>query len=115
MNLKLPFIWNFCTKPSSNYKIPYILVSLINHDGDSLDCGHYFSDVFNANTGTWWHCEDDNITKISGIPKGVILERVTKNRVMSDSIYVLLVFNIRTTHKTKYSTMFLRIHQHVQN
>ena len=38
-------------KPSSNEKISYTLVSQINHDGDSLDCGHYVSDVFNSNTG----------------------------------------------------------------
>ena len=31
---------------SINEKISYTLVSLINHDGDSLDCGHYVSDVF---------------------------------------------------------------------
>ena len=31
---------------SSNEKILHTLVSLINHDGDSLDCGHYVSDVF---------------------------------------------------------------------
>ena len=33
-------------QPSSNENISYTLVSLINHDGDSLDCGHYVSDVF---------------------------------------------------------------------
>ena len=33
-------------QPSSNEKISYTLVSMINHDGDSLDCGNYFSDVF---------------------------------------------------------------------
>ena len=43
---------------SSNEKIPYTLVSLIKHDGDSLDCGHYVSDVFDSITGIWWHCSD---------------------------------------------------------
>ena len=33
---------------SSNEKISYTLVSLIKHDGDSLDCGHYGSDFFIA-------------------------------------------------------------------
>ena len=51
--------------PSRNNKIPYTLVSLINHDGDSLDCGHYIIDVFDANTRIWWHCDDENITQIS--------------------------------------------------
>ena len=60
-------------EPSSNEKISYGLVSLINHNGDSLNCGHYISDLFYANTGIWWHCDDDNITQISDLPKGVIL------------------------------------------
>ena len=40
-------------KTSSNDKISYTLVSLINHYGDSLGCGHYVSDIFDANTGIW--------------------------------------------------------------
>ena len=36
---------------SSNEKISYTLVTLVNHDGDSLDCGHYVSDVFDSSTG----------------------------------------------------------------
>ena len=46
-------------------------MSLINHDGDSLDCGHYVGDVFDANTGVWWHCDDDNITQITDLAQGV--------------------------------------------
>ena len=38
-----------------NDKISYNLVSLIVYDGDSLDCRNYFSDVFDTNTGIWWH------------------------------------------------------------
>ena len=68
-------------KPSINEKISYTLVLLINHDGDSLDCVNYTSDVFNANIGIWWHFDGENITQISDLPKGVILERVTKTRI----------------------------------
>ena len=68
-----------CKKTSSNYNISYTLVSLINHDGDSLDCGHYVSDVFDANTGIWWHCYDDNITQISDLPEGVYI-RESQNK-----------------------------------
>ena len=39
--------------------------------GDSLDCEIYFSDVFDVNTGIWWHCDDVNITEISDFPEGV--------------------------------------------
>ena len=38
-------------QPSRNEKILYTLISLINHDVDSLDCGHYLSDVFYSSTG----------------------------------------------------------------
>ena len=65
---------------SSNDNISYTIVSLINHDGDSLDCGNYFSDVFDSRTGIWRHCDGYNITQISDFPKGVILERVTKKQ-----------------------------------
>ena len=56
---------------SSNEKILYTLVSLLNHDGDSLDCGHYVSDVFDSSTGILWHCDDDNIAELSGLSEGV--------------------------------------------
>ena len=51
-------------QPSSNEKISYTLVSLINHDGDSLDCGNYVNDVFDANTGIWCPCNDENISDV---------------------------------------------------
>ena len=35
------------------------------HDGKSLYCGNYVSDVFDAEIGLWWHCEDYNIIEIS--------------------------------------------------
>ena len=60
-------------QPSSNEKISYTLVSLINHDGDSFYCGHYVSGVFYCSTGIWWHCDDDNITQISDLTKRGLL------------------------------------------
>ena len=56
---------------SSNENISYTLVSLVNHDGNLLDCGHYVSDVFDSSTGIWWHCDDDNIPELSDLPDGV--------------------------------------------
>ena len=57
-------------------------MSLIKYDGDSLDCVHYVSDVFDANTGIWWHCDDDSITQMSGFTKRGFYERerVTKKQ-----------------------------------
>ena len=43
------------------------------HGGDSLYCGQYVSDVFDTNTGIWWHCDYDNITQISDLPEGVYI------------------------------------------
>ena len=65
-------------QPSSNEKISYTLVLMINHDGDSLDCGHYVSDIFDSSTGIWWHCDDDNITQISDLPKWVYYQETHK-------------------------------------
>ena len=45
--INLEFLYKI---PSSNYIISYTLLSMINHDGDSLDCGNYVSDIFDANT-----------------------------------------------------------------
>ena len=82
--------------PSSNNEISYNLVSLINHDGDSLNCGHYVSDIFDANTGIWWQCHDDYITQIGDPPKGVNIreshkKEIEKN-VMSGSTYISFLF-----------------------
>ena len=63
---------------SSNEQISYTLVLLINHDGDSLDCGHYVSDVFDSSTGIWWHCDDDNITEVSDLPERVYYRETHK-------------------------------------
>ena len=76
-------------------------MSLINHDGNSLDCGKYVSDVFDANTGILWPCDDDNITQISNLSKGVYIRESHKNagkKVMSVSTNILLIFYIRTSH-----------------
>ena len=72
--LKVTITLEFLYKqPSSNKNISYTQVSLINHDGDSLDCGHYFSDVFDANTGVWWHCDEENMNQMSHLPKIVYI------------------------------------------
>ena len=79
-------------------------MSTINHDGDSSYCGHYVSDVFDANMGIWWHCDAENITQISDLPKRVYSrESHKKNRVISGSTDLLFVFYIRTSHLKKYS------------
>ena len=66
---------------------------MINNDGESLDCGHYVSAVFGANTGIWWHCDDENITQINDLPKGVYI-RESHKKIMSSSTDVLFVFLI---------------------
>ena len=72
---------------------------LINHNGDSLNCVHYVSDVFDANTGIWWHYDDDNITQISDLPKEVYIRESHKK--MSGSTDVLFVVYIRKNHLKK--------------
>ena len=87
---------------SSNYKISYTLVSLVNCDGNSLECGHYVSDVFDSRTGIWWHCDDDNITELSDLTEGVYYRETQKptkkKRLMMDSSKVLSVVYIITSH-----------------
>ena len=58
--------------------ISYTLVSLIMHDGDSLDCGHYVSDVFDSNTRIWWKYDDYKRTDISDFPEVVYTREIHK-------------------------------------
>ena len=107
LKVALPSEYMF-KQPSSNEKIMYTLFSLINHDGDLLYCGHYVSDVFDSSTGIWWHCDDDNITEISGLPKWVYYretQKPTKKKktLMPGFTKVLFVVYIRTSHLTKHS------------
>ena len=86
----------------------YTLFLLINPDGDSLDCGNYASDVFDSSTGIWWHYDDDNITEISDLPKGVYYRETQKptkkkNTLMPGFTKLLFVVYIRTSHLTKHS------------
>ena len=102
-----------CKQSSSNDKISYTLVLLINHDDDSLDFGYYVSDVFDSSTGIWWHCDDDNITEFSGLPKGVYYRDTHKHmkkkkKIMAGSTDVLFVVYIITSHLTKHSSNCLQ-------
>ena len=51
-------------------------MSIINHDDDSLDSGHYVCDVFDDNTRIWLHSDDENITQISDLPTGVYIREI---------------------------------------
>ena len=72
------------------------------HDGDSLECVNYFSDVFYANTGIWWHCDDNEITEISAFPVGVYTRESHKNNITNKNVIsgynkILLFVYIRTS------------------
>ena len=54
--------------PSRNENISYTLESLIMYDGNSLDCGHYGSVIFDFNKVIWWNCDDDDIIEVSYWP-----------------------------------------------
>ena len=44
-------------------------------DGNLLDSGQYFSDVFNVYTGIWCHFDDYEITQISYMTEGEKVQR----------------------------------------
>ena len=104
----IPFKYLY-KQPSSNDKKSYTLVSRINHDGDSLDFGHYVSNIFDANTGIWWHCDDDNITQISDLPKGVYIresEQKKKNRVRINRCIILCLYQNKPSGKVQLYIYF---------
>ena len=48
--------------------VKYFLVSVEYHDWTSNNTCHYFCDILDINTGIWWLCDDDIITKLRVIP-----------------------------------------------
>ena len=77
------------------------------HDGKSLDCEHYVSDVFDTNTGMLWHYDNDNITQISYLPEGVILERFTKKTRKESGVRIKkMVVYILTSHLINPAVFF---------
>ena len=73
---------------SHKENITYTIVSLILYDITLLDIGHWFSDVFDDNTGTWWHCDDDKITQISGFTQIVYTRESHKQNIHKEESYV---------------------------
>ena len=67
-------------------------MSLILHDGESLDYGNDVSDVFDTNIGIWWHCDDGKIIEISDFPE-CIYTRESHNKNKEER-YVCLRKNI---------------------
>ena len=73
------------------------------HDGEYLDCGNYVSNVFDTNTGIWWHCDDVNFTENSGFPEVVytrkreLQRKNLKRKIMSGFKDILFVISIRKT------------------
>ena len=76
--IAIPLIFSYKI-PSSKVYISYTIVSQIMYDGDSLDYGLYVSDIFVTNPGIWCRSDDDNMTEISDLPKGVYIREIPKN------------------------------------
>ena len=55
-------------------EVIYVLVYIKYHIGNDLDQGHYIYDVLDYNTGTWWKCDDEIVTKYPGCPMNVYNE-----------------------------------------
>ena len=54
-----------------NPEVLYIIVSIKLNNGDDIDKGPYVCDVLNYNTGTWWNCDDEAITRYPVNPMNV--------------------------------------------
>ena len=52
----------------------YFIVSIKYHIGNCLDQVRYICDVLDYNTGTWWKCDDEIVTKYPGYPMNVYNE-----------------------------------------
>ena len=47
-------------------EVVYILVSIKNNEGNSIDSGHYYCNILEHNIVTWQICDNDNISEIGG-------------------------------------------------
>ena len=93
-------------------------MSLINHDGDSLECRNYVSDVFDANIGIWWHCDGDNTTQIIILQKGFNIREIhNEKKRKSDVRLNICIIHCLYQNKSyeKIKLYFSGINQHVQN
>ena len=52
-------------------EVVYIMISIKIYIDKDMNIGHYFCDVLDYNTETWWRCDDDIITNYSGYPENV--------------------------------------------
>ena len=81
------------------------------YDCASLDFVNYISDVLDANTVIWWHCDYNEIAEISYFQEGVYTRKIhkyiyTKNKLMSVSDQVILIFYTRTIKLIVSSSVF---------
>ena len=58
----------------NNPEVIYVLVSIKYYIANDLDQVHYVCDVLDYNTGTWWKCDDEIVTKYPGYPMNVFNE-----------------------------------------
>ena len=73
--------------------------------------------VFFLNTGICWHCDDDNITQISDIPKGIyIREGRKKKKRFYDRLNRCIIRGLYQNNPYDKIQLFVsRIRQYVQN
>ena len=87
-------------------------MSLIRHDGDYLDCGHYATDVFDSSIGILWHYDHANITEISDFPEVVYTrdsrKLTTTKQIISGSKDILFVVSIRKRHLIASGSVFFQ-------
>ena len=62
------YLYNF-TQDTED--VTYNLVYLNDHGGNSMSPSNYLYDTLYFNTGIWWYCDDDKITKLREIPYNV--------------------------------------------
>ena len=83
---------------------------MIMHYINSLDSLHYCIDVFDVNTGIWWHCDDDESTQIGEFPEGVYIRICcfqafgqwdNPNAVVNHSNFIPLYHALPALHKSR--------------
>ena len=106
--------------PGEDNGVLYILVYIKLHICNDMDSVHYVCYVLNYNTGTWWNCDDEKITKYSGYPNNVYdnfsmdNDKKGENCMMDGSDRILSMLYIKNTFLHPEPTLFVQVNQYLK-
>ena len=102
-------------------EVLYILVYIKLHIGNDMDSGHYVCDLLDYNTGTWWNCCDDTITKYEVYPNNVYdnlsidnEQKKRKDCILDGSDSIVSIYILKKIFLHPAPTLFVQLNQYTK-